>query len=178
MQMKRYPIRTNIITGGLLAAGSDLVCQTIIERGDKEPFNFRRHVAVLLFGALYNGGICSVVYPLYSRMLPRWFAKTTWRQGLGSTLIDNGIHSPFFYIPAFFISTAVLQGYSLNESVNAMRIGYVESLKYTWGMWIPFQFLNFSVIPPSFRVLALSAGCFFYTCGLDYLSARSRVRGR
>ena len=99
-QLISNPLRTNIVTGGILAAGSDIICQTLIEEQDDEPFNYKRTLAITTFGMYYNGGLCSFIYPLYARILPQWFSRSLVRQGIGSTLIDNFIHSPIFLCPA------------------------------------------------------------------------------
>ena len=169
-QLASKPLRTNVITAGLLALGSDIICQAVLEQ--KKHLDLRRTLAITAFGAFYNGGICTLVYPLYFKVLPMALRQTSLRRGLGTTLLDNGIHTPMFYIPTFFLSTGMLQGDSLAKSVETMKAGYLEAIKYTWAMWIPFQYLNFSVVPPKLRVLFLSSGCFFYTCGLDYFSQR------
>ena len=63
-QLISNPLRTNIVTGGILAAGSDIICQTLIEEQDDEPFNYKRTLAITTFGMYYNGGLCSFIYPL------------------------------------------------------------------------------------------------------------------
>jgi protein Mpv17 len=174
-----HPLRTNVATGGLLAGVSDIICQTLVEAtdDDEQSFSIRRTLSIAAFGAGYNGGICTVIYPLYTRLLPSWFAQTTMRTGLGSTIIDNCIHSPVFYVPTFFITTGMLQGDSLETSVATLTHGYWETMRMTWLMWVPLQSINFSIVPPRMRVLVLSSGCFFYTCGIDYLLEKHRKNG-
>ena len=173
-QLISNPLRTNIVTGGILAAGSDIICQTLIEEQDDEPFNYKRTLAITTFGMYYNGGLCSFIYPLYARILPQWFSRSLVRQGIGSTLIDNFIHSPIFYIPAFYMSTGILQGHSFTSSFATLKHGYQEVMLQTWMMWIPLQALNFSIVPPRMRVLVLSVGCFVYTIQLDFLLENGR----
>jgi|TARA_B110000208_G_scaffold180128_1_gene229552 protein Mpv17 len=166
-QLVSNPLRTNIATGGVLAFTSDLICQTVVEK--VESVAWKRTAAIAIFGMYYNGGICTLVYPLYSRVLPHWFASSPLRQGVGSTLVDNFIHSPIFYVPSFYMSTAILQGIDFNTALTTLKRGYITTMLSTWLIWIPLQTFNFSVVPTKLRVLVLSVGCFFYTIQLDHL---------
>ena len=66
--------------------------------------------------------------------------------------------------------TQMGQGSSFSESAETLKSGYLSTLCATWLVWIPLQFLNFSVVPPCYRVLVLNTGCLVYMCQLDLIS--------
>jgi len=170
------PLLTNCVTGAALAFFGDVVCQKVVERQDQ--FSWRRALSVSTFGFFYNGGVCFLVYPLYRRMLPKYFLRTSKLEGVGSTCIDNFIHTPFFYIPSFFVATGILQGQSFDDCMNTCRLGWTSSVLATWVMWLPLQYLNFSVVPPHLRVLVLNCGCFIYNIEIDFITEYFRQKAQ
>ena len=170
---RAHPLKANIGSGAVLGLLGDAVCQKLVER--KPTMDWQRALSLVVFGAVYNGAICTVVYPHYMRLLPKWFHKSPLRQGVGSTIIDNGIHSPFFYVPTFFIMTDMIQGRSFVQALDTLREGYAECMITTWSVWVPLQFVNFGFVPPHFRPLVLCAGCLIYTVQIDYISGQSKV---
>lgn len=108
--LARRQLRVDVVAGLGLACGGDVICQLGIER--VEVLDWRRTAAVSTFGGFYTGLICHFVYPMYpvwARLLAPSFSRTTVGQGVLCTAIDNGVHSPLFYIPAFYLYTGLWQ---------------------------------------------------------------------
>lgn len=174
--LERRPLRTNMATALGLGAASDVCCQLAVEGAAWGEFDWRRLAAIALFSTVYNGGICTKVYPLYGRFLPAAMRTTPLREGVGSTLIDNLVHSPVFYIPTFFMSTEIMRGKSFEDAWAHLQNGYKVTVLSTWAMWVPLQLWNFSIVPPQFRVLVLAAGGFIYVVQVDWISEWKRVK--
>ena len=68
---------------------------------------------LLCIGCFYNGNISIFIYGSYRKILPHRFIKTPFREGVSSSLVDNFVHVPFLYTPAFFVTTGMIQGMSL-----------------------------------------------------------------
>ena len=172
--LKTRPTITNFATGGALGAVGDYVCQRWLE--DVPSFDYRRCMAMTAFGVFYSGGVSLMVYNSYRRILPAWFLRSPAREGLGSTVLDNFIHTPFLYTPAFYVSTGLLQGATMKDTVATMCDGYWQSTAACWVMWIPLQAINFSVVPPYLRVAVMNVGCLAWNVLIDYIAQDARIK--
>eukprot|EP00931_Biecheleriopsis_adriatica_P048494 TRINITY_DN28013_c0_g1_i1.p1 TRINITY_DN28013_c0_g1~~TRINITY_DN28013_c0_g1_i1.p1 ORF type:complete len:114 (-),score=10.55 TRINITY_DN28013_c0_g1_i1:290-631(-) len=103
-------------------------------------------------------------------MIPKSLLATPLRTGIGCMFIDQFLHTPFLYIPAFFLTAGLLQGWTFDKSIAVMREGFWMSLLSTWVMWVPLQTMNFSVVPQHYRVLVLCAGCLVWNIVNDYIA--------
>merc|ERR1719421_1839963 len=106
--MHQRPLFMNVLTGGALGLAGDVICQQVLEK--QEQFDWRRNFALTSFGGFYTGIVCYYVYKAYARILPPWFYKTPAREGMGGTMLDNFVHVPVTYTPAFFVYTGLIQG--------------------------------------------------------------------
>ena len=96
---------------------------------------------MVVFGTLVNGLWCTAVYPLYRRMLPAYWLAPPLREGVGSTLIDEFLHLPLIYTPAFFYMTGLVQGDSVSKCTTTLKDGWLTSLLATWVMWVPLRWV-------------------------------------
>jgi hypothetical protein len=78
------------------------------------------------------------VYKSYS-FLPKPFLSTQLRTGLSCSLIDNFVHVPLLYTPAFYALTGLMQGRTMAEATETFNQGYLTSLTSCWMMWVPVQ---------------------------------------
>jgi hypothetical protein len=128
------------------------------------------------FSGLYTGAICHFVYALYPpvvlRFFPAWFAQSPLRVGLGCTFLDNGVHSPFAYLPAFYLWVDTVQGASVGSALEHLKREWLEVWLHCIGMWIPLQALNFSLVPAAHRVVFVNACNLVWMVVLDWLSNR------
>ena len=126
------------------------------------------------FGGMYTGALCHYVYPWYpklvTRFMPKLFQSSALWIGLGCTVIDNFIHNPIFYIPAFYLYTDTVQGASFDESCRHLRSDWVSVASTCWIVWVPLQTLNFSVVPPSGRIIFVNVCNLVWNVVIDFLS--------
>lgn len=74
---------------------------------------------------------------------------------------DTLIHAPFVYLPTFYVSTGLMQGKSLMDSIALFRAKFRETMAAYVVIW-PFTMLGiFYVVPEPSRVLVLACLCFF-----------------
>ena len=135
--LHEWPLTTNMATGGALGLIGDVICQRSLE--DCEQLDWRRMGSLGVFGLVYSGGMNFAVYNSFARVLPATLQSTPLRYGLGCTALDNFVHVPFLYTPAFYLSTGLLQGASLVESLDTMAEGYWLSVSTCWLIWVPLQ---------------------------------------
>ena len=55
------------------------------------------------------------------------------------TFIDQAIHHPLVYFPAFFGIKAVVSGQPLSAAVHKYQTEIWDSLKALWMVWVPAQ---------------------------------------
>mmetsp|Transcript_8491 Transcript_8491/g.21781 ORF Transcript_8491/g.21781 Transcript_8491/m.21781 type:complete len:199 (-) Transcript_8491:90-686(-) len=174
--LHRWPVTTNITTGALLGAAGDVVCQRIVEQ--TEVINRRRLFAMTVFGGAYVGGAATFVYRLYPRliaMMPTALRATPTRNAVTAMLLDQVVHCPLVYTPAFYISTNVLQGSTVEMAIGELRAKYVESVVACAGFWVPFMFANFRYMPPALHVLTMQGANLAWTVIIDYIAHRSNA---
>lgn len=128
------------------------------------------------FSAWYTGAVCHFIYPLYPqlarRCLPAALTGSTLAVGLGCTMLDNFIHSPFFYIPSFFLYTDMVQGATLSQAAHHLWNDWMPVVQSCLVLWLPLQLINFTVIPPARRVVFINAVCVVWNVVIDHLAHR------
>ena len=116
------PYTTNFFTGGFLGASGDVICQTFLSDSPDSPYDLQRLLAMSTFGAFYSGAFSTLVYRSYSR-LPAVLIDSKMKMGISCSLIDNFVHVPVLYTPAFYLVTGLMQGLTVEESTDTLRGG-------------------------------------------------------
>eukprot|EP00756_Hemistasia_phaeocysticola_P064587 Hpha_TRINITY_DN7916_c0_g1::TRINITY_DN7916_c0_g1_i1::g.146177::m.146177/K13348/MPV17; protein Mpv17 len=177
--LRRRPNLTNVGMGGALAFAGDSICQFAIEGSSVEEFDPWRLIALTVFGLLYQGGLCAnYVYPYYPKMLPRRLKETPLREGMAASSIDNFIHVPFFYLPAYFIGVNTMSGTSLNEALRLMREQYMDTMKLCWLMWVPLQIVTFAAIPARHQGLFVNGCSLVWNIILDFVTQGAKTHDK
>lgn len=173
---QQYPITCNVSFAGTLALFSDCVLQKSVKSDDSHfvdtnsstrSFDFQRCGAIVTFGALYDGGVNTLVYRLYERYII--FASPL-AGGFAKSAVDNFCHSPYLYLPAFFFVTNGLKGRAFSDTWTQFRQQYRATVLSMWCFWFPFQLFNFALIPPVFRVAVTNIGCLWWTAWAEHLA--------
>ncbi len=140
-----------------------------------------RNVGFLLYGGLYTGIAQNF---LYTVLFPRWFGtEESWSTILCQVLVDNLIFGPLVCLPiAYAFKTAFtgnegLTQYTLHEGLKRYGDDILERglLTKYWSLWIPVQFMTFSVIPSHFRVVFVATVSFFWFFILSTISTAEGV---
>ena len=85
-------------------------------------------------------------------------------------LLDDMLFVPLVEIPTFFAWTATAEGES---PVERLRAEYVATAMAGWAFNVPLTVLNFTVVPPHFRVIVLDVADCVWSGILSYSSHRS-----
>ena len=159
---------------------------------DQHTFDPRRLASLTFFGGVYIGGFLHFVYKGYplvvqgaSRCFPllpstlrqQLLDKGSTAHTLGCACIDN-VHNGAIYLPAFFFGAGLLQGDSLREVSDTARREWPEAYGWCTAFWLPFTWVNFSMVLPVHRVNAMATANLVWSVALDYLTHRgtSQVR--
>ena len=151
---------------GSKAGTCDVIAQ-LLQSQPGDPLDARRTVQFTFFCVVYVGmfqhGVFNVLYP-------RLFPGEGFVPALKKTLCDNFVHSPFVYLPSFYVYKSLASGQDAAAGLREYREEGLRVLQGCWGLWLPAQLLCFSVVPPSFRILFNAAvGC-VWEVALSYMS--------
>lgn len=144
--LNNHPVTTKAITSALLNLFGDLVCQLMIEKS--ETVDLKRIGIFTLLGLVLVGPTLHFWYLTLSKLVPGpGIAKTGVR-----LVLDQFLFSPIF-IGAFFSALLTLEGHT-SSIVPKLRQDWPSAVVANWKIWIPFQFLNFLLVPQQLQVLA------------------------
>jgi predicted amino acid-binding ACT domain protein len=172
-------------------SAADLLVQKYIEK--REEIDWKRNGAFASFGLVYLGGIQYVIYvPLFSRLFPSaaGFTAKSLRQKLADvpgmlnvvkqTALDQLVHHPFLYFPAFYATKAVVtEGLGPLEScakgLSVYSENYREDLPALWKIWVPATLVNFAFSPMWFRIPFVACTSMLWTCILSAMRGSAEV---
>eukprot|EP00775_Hariotina_reticulata_P003648 gene3648-3909_t len=160
---QKYPFQTGVITTVVKTSAADMFAQKVIEK--REEMDWKRHGVFLTFGLVYLGGF---QYYLYNHLFVKWCAGMTAALGHKGaapikTLIDQGIHHPFFYFPVFYGMKGYVEGRAPSAIYERYRAELWDNCKALWTIWVPAQLVNFSVVPRHLRIPFVAGVSFAWT---------------
>merc|ERR1712243_287318 len=127
-------------------------------------------MALGIFGFCYTGCVGYKIYKTLPQILPAVVMKSSVRQGLACSAIDNFLHTPFLYVPSFYFATSLLQGRTWSDGHKALTTSGLASIVAAWKLWIPFQIVNFSLVPPHNRLVVVMLGNLCWNAMIDSIS--------
>jgi protein Mpv17 len=114
---------------------------------------------------------------MYNRVFPLMFgAEKTMSNIVKMTLFDGFINAPFLWLPPAYIIQAVLYGYPKREALKK----YVKDVRENglltkyWSLWLPVSFLNFSIVPPHYRIVFVAVVSFFWMIILSVAASKDQ----
>ena len=168
---KGWPLLSGFATASAKGAAADRlaqwrdVCTT--------NFSIRRNVAMLLYSGTVLGVSCEV---MYNRLFPLLFGgEKTLARVIKMTLFDGLINAPLLWLPPAYLVQALIYGYPKRKALQKYVLDVRENgllFKY-WSLWMPVSFLNFSVVPPHYRVVFVASVSFFWMMVLSVLANKS-----
>jgi protein Mpv17 len=169
---KIYPLLAGFFTCSVKASMADSLAQWRDTCTTK--FNLRRNLAMVLYSGSVLGISCEI---MYNRLFPLLFGvSTTWRTVVKMTLFDAFINAPLLWLPPAYLLQALLYG----TSKRAALTKYVTDVRYHglltkyWSLWMPVGLLNFSVVPPHYRIAFVAAVSFFWMIMLSVVANADR----
>ena len=170
-----HPLATNVATGAVLGAVGDAVCQLWVEGADR--LDTARLGALVVFGGVYNGAIVTGVYRTYPWVvarLPMAARATPTHRAAAAAALDQGVHCPLLYTPAFYLAVGMMQGATFDEATVELKDKYTETVVACAGFWTPFMFFNFLVVPKGRQVLVMQCGNLVWNVIIDYIAHRGQ----
>lgn len=150
------PYLAAFLTGGAMCSGADVFAQCLTTKDEKGRFKWdiRRTLSMMAFGSVWYGGPVKALYLGYARFI----GEGTIRAALTTAATDCSLHTPFLLLPAFYFSTGLLQGMSINQVKDKMQTEWFAASTTMVGFWLPVCTANFFFVPQHSRILFV--GCF------------------
>uniref|UniRef100_A0A0D6R9K5 Peroxisomal membrane protein MPV17 n=1 Tax=Araucaria cunninghamii TaxID=56994 RepID=A0A0D6R9K5_ARACU len=162
MLLEKFPVTTKAVTSALLTFFGDLFCQFVIEESSK--LDAKRIFMFSLLGLVLVGPTLHFWYLSLSKLIS---GPGAIRASL-RLLLDQFLFAPIF-IGVFFSSLLTLEGRPA-EIPSKLEQEWFASVVANWKLWIPFQFLNFLVVPQQFQVLAANIIALAWNIYLSFAS--------
>ena len=161
--VNHHPFKFGCVFSMFKTSFSDWLVQTQVEK--RERIDWKRNSTFALFGLGYLGGVQYAIYvPLFQRLFPGAAAYAAaplaqkvkdvagTRNMLAQVFLDQFVHHPFMYFPAFYCLKEVVQGNAPEEGLKRYSKNYKEDLVALWQLWVPSTILNFSLMPMQLRI--------------------------
>jgi len=121
-----------------------------------------------MFGGLFAAPLAHL---WYTKWAPNLVSKITTNAKLRpvlSMVADQLLYSSAM-MTLFLFGSEYFKDFNATKARNNLRDKLWPGLKVNWTVWPPVQLLNFTVIPPQFRVTFVSFVGLFWTIYLSYL---------
>ncbi|KDR73317.1 hypothetical protein GALMADRAFT_251935 [Galerina marginata CBS 339.88] len=164
----RRPMFTQCITAAVLFGAGDVVAQQGVE-GKGKDHDWARTARLTFYGGALFGPAMTKWYQLLNRIkFPSPTKALVYRVWLDQALLTP-VAVAFFYS-----SMSVLEG-KPQDAIHRVKAAYVPTLIRNWGVYIPTQIINFSLVPPHLRFVVVSVVSLFWN---TYLSASNASHNR
>lgn len=173
--LTEYPLRTNALVAGSLGAAGDAAAQLCeyylgIMSPGKTTYNWPRTVNMAVFGvvagpvfSLWYRGLDKAAKAVALRYEPRLAIKI---------IADNLLAAPMM-LHLYYGLMGALEGRSWDEIVENARSSFYKAWGLGVSVWIPFQFLNFHVMPVFLQPVVIATFDVVYKMGLSLLNHKA-----
>jgi len=155
-----FPIISSMLVCGLKAGVADSLAQRRDTGSNK--FCFRRNIAYIVYSSIFLGLTCELNY---NRLYPVMFGSSTGIMTLiGMVAFDMLVSSLLIYLPALYFVKALF----FRQTFRSAAKKFVNDVRYKgllftyWKIWVPVQFLTFSIIPDHLKVSFIASVSFFW----------------
>ncbi|CAB9516870.1 Mpv17 / PMP22 family [Seminavis robusta] len=135
--------------------------------------DYRRNVAFLLYGSLYQG--ISQEY-IYNTLYPSWFGPgNEVTVVLTKVAFDLLVQTPLLTLPMAYLIKGTIFAQSPQESISKYidDIAHQSLLQKYWLLWGPVGCFTFGVVPEHYRVTFIACVSFFWLIILSNISSAS-----
>jgi hypothetical protein len=179
--LEKYPVTTKCITSGVLACGSDFLCQKIDkaysitskeeEKNNEKPYDWERTARFSFLGTFYMAPILHVWYGF----LMRSFAGTSALVTVKRVALDQLVFAPI-YLSGLFSVNMALEGQS--DKIEAkLRADLFNTIKANFSVWVPVMAIGFKFIPANLQVQYSNVVGFFWNIYLSFSLAKEVEEG-
>jgi len=163
----RRPMLTGMASAAFLFGAGDVLAQQGIEKKGAQH-DYIRTARLTIYGGCIFAPIVTRWYRLIERVpirsgRARVFAKV----GLDQFLLTPGL------VSLFFTSMTFMEGKGLDEVQRRIELAWLPTLIRNWGVFIPTQIVNFSIVPLHHRLLVVNVVSLFWNTYLSWINAQT-----
>lgn len=162
--VRRHPI-ISVGTGGCITGA---LGDCLAQRAEDRQFDVRRCLGVTTFSIFDS---VFLYLPFYRFLDRRFGAVPTIQSVAAKVALDDGLFVPAVEVPLFFLWTSCAEG---DAPIERLRCDYADTIKAGWMFNIPINIINFTLVPPPFRVIFCDAAEFGWSTLLSYLAHRTK----
>lgn len=180
VQLNQRPIVTKCITGAMISAIGDGLCQcyfpsssspeasedTLSVKTKTTMIDWKRLGIFTLLGGLYVAPVLHVWYGHLSRTITGSSVRATAQR----LVLDQLVFAPLF-VPSFFTALLCLEGQPAKIGPK-LRQDWWPTVQANWTVWIPAQVINFRFVPAPLQVLFSNVIGLVWNSYLSYVSYR------
>lgn len=175
-----FALRRPYIASGSIASvslfGTDVATQFIFGK-EGEKYDVRRGLSMATWGIVWYGGPQQW---FWVKLYPRLFGGGNLTSAMSKTFADCVVNVMLFLIPAFYVVTGTVKGYTLEMSLSNLRSHYWDSCLGLSCFWLPVNFATFRFFPPHLQsypiqVAQVASGCWLSWCGAQGKSEEKHV---
>lgn len=148
---------------------ADILVQTQYEA--RETIDWRRNFVFTSFGLCYLGAFQYVQYALwFPRIFPGTGVAVVAQRVAFDQIINTGLwYYPLFYVVQSCVMNARFDQPTAREGLERYKTNITQDMINCWKLWVPFQAINFSVVPVHLRVPFAAGVSFVWSCVLSAL---------
>jgi Mpv17 / PMP22 family len=146
---------------------------SITQQVQKKKADWKRNVAFVVYGSLYQGVTQEYVY---NHLYPVWFGSATSIPVVATkVLFDLLIQTTLVTLPIAYLTKSIIYRYSFTEAIRR----YVDDiknhglLKKYYLLWGPVQCVTFGIIPEHYRVTFIAFVSFFWLIILSTIASKT-----
>jgi len=166
--LEAAPLATKAATSGVIFGASDALAQRQGERGG--GLDLTRSARFAAFGAAVQAPLFSVYVHSQDSIVDGALGGSPVAAVLVKLAFDQLVWTPFFWLPVFFGGMALLEGRGVRAALEAARDrgwGYTTVCRANWAVWVPVNFLTYSIVPLELRILWINSVSLLWTAYLS-----------
>ena len=164
------PYTTKCITSFITFGAGDVICQTIEKKSNKnKTFDYMRAFRQASFGVIMT----PYLHLQFNVIIPKYFA--TGKLPILKILAYDQTVNAAVFIFAFFTYIDYFTGVDIKTSLSNTLVKFPSTIVANWQLWPAAQVINFTVMPPAYRVFFANIVGVFWNVYLSYVQ---NVKGK
>ena len=156
----KKPLTTKCVTSFITFGLGDVICQQLEKNSQPKQFDIIRVLKQASFGVI----VTPYLHLQFNVIIPRFFGGSI----VKTLLYDQTVGATLFAV-MFFTYLDTMNGVGLKESLNNTYIKMPATLIANWKLWPMAQLINFTVVPPHYRVFFANMVGIIWNTYLSYM---------
>ncbi|KAK4761805.1 hypothetical protein SAY87_029689 [Trapa incisa] len=185
--LRDHPVKTQVISSGLIWGAGDVAAQTIThstakscnllqDDRDEWKINWRRVATTSLFGFGFVGPVGHYWYEGLDRLIRLRFQMqpNSMRFVASKVMIDGFIFGPFDLL-VFFSYMGFSTGKSIPQIKEDVKRDFIPAFILEGAIWPVVQVANFRYVPVRYQLLYVNTFCLLDSCLLSWIEQQQNA---